>query len=195
MFSEESSKAEFFEAARNQAQRDFEADETNAQPLVRWGGALLELAHYKQGQESIDMIMQAIEKLQQALRLDPERPDGEWCLGNAFTSLGFLCPDKKKALEQFQLAAESFKRCLTKEPTNDTYKKALEMCDKAPEYYDEIQAHLKAQSLSGGDPGKAGGASATGESVWWDVGGWVLLGAVIVGAMVIARNGAPNPTA
>lgn len=27
-----------------------------AQALVRWGGALLELAHYKQGQESIEMI-------------------------------------------------------------------------------------------------------------------------------------------
>lgn len=30
------------------------------QALVRWGGALLELAHYKQGQESIDMIQQVI---------------------------------------------------------------------------------------------------------------------------------------
>ena len=30
----------------------------SSQALVRWGGALLELAHYKQGQESTDMIQQ-----------------------------------------------------------------------------------------------------------------------------------------
>lgn len=30
----------------------------HAQALVRWGGALLELAHYKQGKESTEMIHQ-----------------------------------------------------------------------------------------------------------------------------------------
>ena len=60
MFSDDNeSRADFFEAARQQAQREFEADGKNAQALVRWGGALLELAHYKQGQDSIDMIKQA----------------------------------------------------------------------------------------------------------------------------------------
>jgi len=28
------------------------------------------------------------------------------------------------------------------DPANETYRKALEMCDKAPEYYDEIQSQI-----------------------------------------------------
>lgn len=32
--------------------------DVTTQALVRWGGALLELAHYKQGSESTDMIEQ-----------------------------------------------------------------------------------------------------------------------------------------
>jgi hypothetical protein len=74
----------FFEAARQAAQREYELDNTNAQvgfvsrlhktvppswpanyqsllwlqALVKWGGALLELAHYKPGKESVEMIEQ-----------------------------------------------------------------------------------------------------------------------------------------
>ena len=75
---------------------------TPTQALVRWGGALLELAHYKQGQESVGMIElvgpaadrydshglmglygdvpQAIVKLQKALEIDSDRADADWCL-------------------------------------------------------------------------------------------------------------------
>lgn len=60
------------------------------QALTKWGGALLELAHFRQGAEAYEMIEEAIGKFEQALALDAARHDALWCLGNAFTSQGFL---------------------------------------------------------------------------------------------------------
>ena len=60
-------------------------------------------------------------------------------------------------------------------------------CAQAPEYYDEIQAHIQAQGIAMEQQTKQGSASG-GEGVWWDIGGWVLLSAVIVGALVVARS-------
>jgi len=172
--------------------------------LVRWGGALLELAHYKQGHESFDMIQEAIVRLKKALEADPERADAEWCLGNAYTSLGFLCPDKSKAMDQFAKASSCFKRCYEKDSSNVTYQKALEMCEKAPEYYDEIQSHIQAQSMAnemqlksgGGAGGGAAGAGGVGpggySDFFWDVSGWVALAVVISGVFVVSRLAAPK---
>ncbi|GFR43811.1 hypothetical protein Agub_g4936 [Astrephomene gubernaculifera] len=203
LFGDDADREQFFEAARKQAKEDFESDNSNVQALVRWGGAMLELAHYKQGEESVDMIKEAIVKLQQAVSLDAERADAYWCLGNAYTSLGFLCPEKSRALQNFNEASKAFKHCYDKEPNNETYKKALEMCEKAPDYYDEIQSHISQQTAvmeaTGGRRGGAAGAAAAGSSSvpeWvWDLGGWVLLGVAVTGALILAKSGAPKPTA
>eukprot|EP00879_Flechtneria_rotunda_P004554 GHRR01004809.1.p1 GENE.GHRR01004809.1~~GHRR01004809.1.p1 ORF type:complete len:160 (+),score=50.75 GHRR01004809.1:161-640(+) len=114
MFADESEREQFFEAAKAQAQKDFQEDSTNAHALVRWGGALLELAHFKQGSEADQCIQDAITRLQQALSIDPERTDAEWCLGNAYTSMGFLAADRKTALQHFNKAEEYFKHCKEK---------------------------------------------------------------------------------
>jgi hypothetical protein len=183
---------------------------------VRWGGALLELAHHRQSDEALSCIHevrtlrgrglldgkarrrqrgaaraaepwcgpraaaralpahvrprpprplapcppppQAIAKLKEALALDPERTEALWCLGNAHTSLGFLQQSKGDALEQFDLAKGVFTALREKEPGNESYRKAHEMCEKAPEYYDEIQAQIQQVGTAvGGGGGGVGG--------------------------------------
>jgi hypothetical protein len=106
---------------------------------------------------------------------------------------GFLSNDRDVAVKFFNDAKDSFKVCMAKEPGNETYRKATEMCDKAPEYYDEIQNQLKQQGGAGGSGG-AGKQRAAISDFWWDMGGWVLLAGLIVGGLFMAR-GAPPPAA
>lgn len=58
--------------------------------------------------------MQAITKLKQALEQDEGRADACWCLGNAYTSQGFLCNDRPEALQLFDKASDCFKKCSEK---------------------------------------------------------------------------------
>ncbi len=81
---------------------------------------------------------------------------------------------------------------MAKEPGNETYRKATEMCDKAPEYYDEIQSQLKAQGGPGGAGGAGGPKAAAISDFWWDLGGWVLLTGLIVGGLFMSRAAAPG---
>lgn len=69
------------------------------------------------------------------------------------------------------------------------------LCAQAPEYYDEIQSHLQSSGMGmagggggGGEPMGGPGKKDSGESdFWWDVGGFVLLGAALATALVVAR--------
>ena len=56
------------------------------QAIIRWGGALLELAHFQQGSQANEMIDEAASKFKEALRINPRKHDALWCLGNAYTS-------------------------------------------------------------------------------------------------------------
>lgn len=51
-------RAIFFERARDEAEQAVEKDSNDASALTRWGGALLELAHFRQGHDAFDMIDQ-----------------------------------------------------------------------------------------------------------------------------------------
>ena len=78
------------------------------------------------------MIELAIAKFQAALDIEPKKHDALWCLGNALTSQGFLFQEAQKACSHFDEAKTCFQRALNEEPTNEIYRKALEMTDKAP---------------------------------------------------------------
>lgn len=176
------------------------------QALTKWGGALLELAHFRQGGEAYEMIEEAIEKFEKALVIDSKRHDALWCLGNAYTSQGFLSGDASSAESFFSKAGDCFQKAVDQEPANDSYKRALEMSSKAPQLYEELQRQLQAAGASLGSPrgaegsaGSAGGRAGGGmkqesliSDVWYDIGGWVALVALGFGIVALSKTGAPS---
>eukprot|EP00887_Chlorella_sp_A99_P002576 scaffold6.g2576.t1 len=192
----------FFEQAKDQAEREFKANNKDALALTKWGGALLELAHFKQGNNAYEMIEEAISKFEGALALDARRHDALWCLGNAYTSQGFLSPDAAAAAEYFDKAGGCFKKAVEQDPTNDSYRRALDMSSKAPQLYQELQRQLAAQhggSPRGAGEGGRGGATAQKKKplisdFWYDVGGWVVLVGLGLGLVALSRGAAAAAT-
>ena len=192
----------FFESARKQAEKDYAKNNQDTQALTRWGGSLLELAHFRQGTEAIELIEAAILKFEEALQINPKKHDALWCLGNALTSQGFLYADAEKAGEFFTKAADNFRKALAEEPNNEVYKKALEMTAKAPALHLELQKQLaqqqqqqQQQAVAAGATGAAGGAQSEAErrkeldeAFTYDVLGWLTLAAIAVGWIAMARR-------
>ena len=147
------------------------------------------------------MIELAVTKFEAALKINPKKHDALWCLGNALTSKGFLFQEAEKAGEFFEQAKTCFQRALNEEPTNEIYKKALEMTDKAPGLHAELQRQLAEQQAQqdaaraaqmgmgggGGGGGGAGGAGKTKspEDYWYDVGGWVMFAGIALSWVVM----------
>ncbi|DBA91060.1 TPA: hypothetical protein ACH3X2_004163 [Trebouxia sp. C0005] len=194
----------FFEQAREQAQRAYERDGTDAAALTRWGGALLELAHFRQGDEARDMIKEAVKKLETALKLDDSRSETLWCLGNAYTSEGFLVSSSQTAKDFFRKASGCFEKASELDPDNDVYHKAVEMTKKAPELHAQLHAQMRAQqeeeTASAGafrvPDGGGDGRKSQSTDFWWDIAGWVTLIGLGMGVMALSKNGpaaAPPP--
>ena len=106
------------------------------------------------------IILQAVSKFQQALKIDGQAHETLWCLGNAYTSQGFLTADTDQALSFFKQARGAFEKALkevskmapwqlccyksskmcaaldelacvsVQDPSSDVYKKAVEMTAK-----------------------------------------------------------------
>lgn len=193
----------FFEQAREQAERDFKTNDKDALALTKWGGALLELAHFRQGNEAYDMIEEAIAKFEQALGIDGRRHDALWCLGNAYTSQGFLSAEGAAANAYFERAGGCFRKAVELEPSNESYRRALDMSGKAPQLYQELQRQLQAASAGGGSGGMSGPGSPRGgdprgapkqkaliSDFWYDVGGWVCLVGLVFGVAALSRTSA-----
>ena len=151
------------------------------------------------------MIEEAIEKFEQALDIDAKRHDALWCLGNAYTSQGFLSAESGAASLFFTKAGHCFQKAVDQEPSNESYKRALEMSSKAPQLYEELQRQLQAAGATmGGSPRESGSASGSAggrggavavkkapliNEFWWDVAGWASLVALTMGIAALSRSG------
>lgn len=207
----------FFEAAREQAEKDWSLNPNDthvriashrtrvllprtpltrlaAQALTRWGGALLELAHFRQGGEAVEYIELAVTKFEAALAQDPRKHDALWCLGNALTSQGFLFADGAAAAAYFSRARGCFERALAEEPANEVYRKALDMTARAPALHAELQKQFAAQQQAeAGSSGRRGTGRGWGGEGEAEAGDWVIhyagyaiLAALAVGWTVMA---------
>ncbi|GKU93265.1 hypothetical protein SLEP1_g6870 [Rubroshorea leprosula] len=185
----------FFEHARKTAETTYAKNPLDVDNLTRWGGALLELSQFQSVPDSKKMIQESISKLEEALSLNPKKHDTLWCLGNALTSQAFLTPDQDEAREYFDKAAVYFKQAVDEDPSNELYRKSLEVSTKAPELHSEIHKH--------GGPEFAGPSASFASTMTskkkkssdlkYDVLGWVILAVGIVAWVGFAKSHVPPP--
>ncbi|GBF93997.1 hypothetical protein Rsub_06246 [Raphidocelis subcapitata] len=188
----EGDREAYFCAAIAQAQREHAADSSSTSALLRWGNALLELAHYRRGDEALQTIHEAIARLQDALELDPTLTEAHFTIGNALLSLGFLQQTRGGAAQQFDRASLVFAGCVDKDPENDSFLRALEMSRRAVEYWEEIKQHQEQATQLGARAGGGGDPLGLPDFVW-DALGWGLLAAAIGGIVLLARSGGAAP--
>ncbi|CAN6447760.1 unnamed protein product [Victoria cruziana] len=191
----------FFEAARKTAEMNYAKDPLDADNLTRWGGALLELSQFQQGQECIKMVKDAVSKLDKALEVKPRKHDTLWCLGNAHTSHAFLTPEHDVAKVYFKKASECFQQAVEEDPDNEIYLKSLQLAARAPELHLEIHKQVQFQQ----DAAASASASSNPKKVKkknkssdlkYDIFGWIILAVGIVAWVGMAKSQmspAPHP--
>ncbi|XP_042019870.1 mitochondrial import receptor subunit TOM20-like isoform X2 [Salvia splendens] len=190
----------FFEHARRTAEATYAKNPSDADNLTRWGGVLLELSQFQNGPESKEMVQDAIDKLEKALVIDPSKHDALWCLGNAYTSSAFLIPELEEARVYFDKATQHFEQAFELEPTNELYKKSLEVTSKAPELHVEIHKHggLGQQAMAGAPASSSASTkqstkTSKSSDLNYDIFGWVILAVGIIAWVGFAKSNMPPP--
>lgn len=193
-----------FESARDKAAEDYLRSPLDADNLIRWGGVLLELAHFYQGQASVNMLQDAVSKFEEALKINPKKHYALWCLGNALTSQSFLFSDMGKVNENLKKAEECYQKAVDEDPHNEHYLKALEMAKKAPSLHKEILKQLTSEQVEMNEALNIEGSSLQAirkkknSDFKYDMLGWVTLTIGIVAWVGLARSARqlhlPSPT-
>lgn len=140
----------------------------------------------------------AISKLEEALSVNPNKHDALWCLGNALTSQAFLNPDVDEAKVYFDKAAVYFQQAVDEDPSNELYRKSLEVAAKAPELHVEIHKHgLGQQAVEAAGPSSSAGTKTQkkkkNSDMKYDILGWVILAVGIVTWVGFAKANLPPP--
>uniref|UniRef100_A0A3Q7FE39 Mitochondrial import receptor subunit TOM20 n=1 Tax=Solanum lycopersicum TaxID=4081 RepID=A0A3Q7FE39_SOLLC len=165
--------------------------------LTRWAGALLELSQFQSVSESKKMISDAISKLEEALEVNPQKHDAIWCLGNAYTSHGFLNPDEDEAKIFFDKAAQCFQQAVDADPENELYQKSFEVSSKTSELHAQIHKQGPLQQAMGPGPStttsSTKGAKKKSSDLKYDVFGWVILAVGLVAWIGFAKSNMPPP--
>lgn len=189
----------FFEHARKTSESTYAKNPNDAENLMRWGGALLELSQFQSGPEdSKKMVTEAVTKLEESLVVHPKKPDALWCLGNAHTSFAFLTPDFDEAKIYFDKSVIYFQQAVEEEPSNELYRKSLEVAAKAPELHAEV--HRQGVSFNqplGPGPSTSASAKSTklkkNNDLTYDIFGWVILAVGLITWVGLAKSQVPPP--
>ncbi|KAL6186339.1 hypothetical protein ACLB2K_042459 [Fragaria x ananassa] len=184
------------EHSRKTCEAHYAKNSLDAENLIKWAGALLELSQFQSVSDSKIMLDDCISKLEEALVINPTKHEALWCLGNAHTSHGFMNPDLDEARPYFEKASEYFQRAAELEPGNELYLKSIEVTAKAPELHTEIHKQGMAQQALGGGPatpssGKSSKAKKSSDFKY-DIAGWVIL-ALGIFIWVGAKSNMPPP--
>ncbi|KAG7029258.1 Mitochondrial import receptor subunit TOM20 [Cucurbita argyrosperma subsp. argyrosperma] len=195
------------EHTRKTAEANYANNPLDADNLTKWGGALLELSQFQNVSDSKDMIKDAVVKLEEALAINPTKHDALWCLGNAHTSNAFLTPDADEAKVYFDKAHECFQKAVDEDPSNELYRKSLEVTAKlsqAPEFHSEIHKHGIGQQSTGPSGGGTTASAAASASnpksskkkssdLKYDICGWIILAVGIVTWVGMTKSQLPPP--
>ncbi|CAA0833775.1 Mitochondrial import receptor subunit TOM20-3 [Striga hermonthica] len=188
-----------FEDALKKAEATYAKNPLDAENLTRWGGVLLELSQYQEGPKCKDMVKLAIDKLEEAVTVNPKNANALWCLGNAYTSNAFLIQDFDEAKDYFDKATQYLEQASELEPQNDLYRRSVQMSSKAPELHVEIHKHGLGQQALGPEPSLSTGTKpqsskkSRNSDLKYDIFGWVILAVGIFAWVGFAKSNVPPP--
>ncbi|CAA0833812.1 Mitochondrial import receptor subunit TOM20-3 [Striga hermonthica] len=188
-----------FEDALKKAEATYAKNPLDAENLTRWGGVLLELSQYQEGPKCKDMVKLAIDKLEEAVTVNPKNANALWCLGNAYTSNAFLIQDFDEAKDYFEKATQYLEQASELEPQNDLYRRSVEMSSKAPELHVEIHKHSLGQQALGPEPSlstrtkQQSSKRSRSSDLKYDIFGWVILAVGIFAWVGFAKSNVPPP--